>query len=101
MDGSQIKTDYPVVLRLEGLYPHQLAGYEVHRLRKGGDLSHVNKSPSELNQRLIGPEGWAAQALEEIREMATQNFAAELESLEKRNRKKDIERRMVEGPKQP
>ncbi|MFC3614531.1 plasmid recombination protein, partial [Lutimaribacter marinistellae] len=89
------------MLRFEGLYPHQLAGYEAHRLRKGGDLSHVDKSRSELNQRLIGPEDWAAQALEEIREMATENFAAELESLEKRNRKKDIERRMVEGPKQP
>lgn len=101
MDGSQIKTDYPVVLRFEGLYPHQIAGYEAHRLRKGGDLSHVDKSRSDLNQRLIGPEDWAAQALEEIREMATDNFAAELESLEKRNRKKDIERRMVEGPKQP
>ncbi|WP_306132768.1 plasmid recombination protein [Roseivivax marinus] len=101
MDGSNIKTDYPVVLRFEGLYPHQLGGYEAHRLRKGGDLSHVNRERSKLNQRLIGPEDWAAQALAEIREMAAENFAAEVASLEKRNRKKDIERRFVEGPKQP
>jgi hypothetical protein len=33
--------------------------------------------------------------------MTAENFAAELESLEKRNRKKDIQRRIVEGPKQP
>ena len=46
MDGSNIKTDYPVVLRFEGLYPHQLGGYEAHRLRKGGDLSHVNRERS-------------------------------------------------------
>lgn len=101
MDGSNIKTDYPVVLRFEGLYPHHLAGYEAHRLRKGGDLSHVNRERSKLNHRLIGPEDWAAQALAEIREMAAENFAAEVASLEKRNRKKDIERRFVEGPKQP
>ncbi|MBS1302528.1 plasmid recombination protein, partial [Loktanella sp. SALINAS62] len=100
MDGSNIHIDYPVVLRFEGLYPHHLAGYEAHRLRKGGDLSHVDRS--KLNgPPLIGHEDWAARALAEIREMTTENFAAELESLEKRNRKKDIERRIVEGPKQP
>ncbi|WP_282025950.1 plasmid recombination protein [Limimaricola cinnabarinus] len=101
MDGSNIKTDYPVVLRFEGLYPHQLGGYEAHRLRKGGDLGHVYRSRSGLNQRLIGSEDWAARALAEIDEMKIENFAAELASLEKRNRKKDIERRMLEGPKQP
>ncbi|RVV96519.1 Pre (Mob) type recombination enzyme [Mesobaculum littorinae] len=102
MDGSNIKTDYPVVLRFEGLYPHQLGGYEAHRLRKGGDLGHVDRSRTKLNgPPLIGPEDWAARALAEIREMAAENFAAEVASLEKRNRKKDIERRFVEGPKQP
>ena len=40
-------------------------------------------------------------ALAEIREMTTENFAAELEALEKRKRKKDNKRRIVEGPKQP
>ncbi|MFZ3582124.1 plasmid recombination protein [Loktanella sp. DJP18] len=50
---------------------------------------------------MIGREDWAATALAEIREMTTENFAAELESLEKRKRKKDIERRIIEGPKQP
>jgi hypothetical protein len=102
MDGSSIRTDYPVVLRFEGLYPHQLAGYESHRLRKGGDLSHIDRSRTKLNgPPLIGSEDWAARALAEIREMTTENFAAELESLEKRKRKKDVERRLVEGPKQP
>ncbi|MBJ3764371.1 Pre (Mob) type recombination enzyme [Maribius pontilimi] len=102
MDGSNVKTDYPVVLRFEGLYPHQLGGYEAHRLRKGGDLSHVDRSRTKLNgPPLIGSEDWAARALDEIRDMTAENFAAELESLEKRNRKKDIERRLVEGPKPP
>ena len=97
MDGSHTQQEYPVVLRFEGLYPHQLAGYEAHRLRKGGDLGHVDRSRSERNERLIGEEDWAATALAEIKEMTAENFAAELEALEKRKRKKDIERRMVEG----
>lgn len=102
MDGSNIKIIYPVVLRFQGLYPHNLAGYEAHRLRKGGDLGHVDRARTELNgPPLIGREDWAATALAEIREMTAENFAAELESLEKRKRKKDIERRIVEGPKQP
>ncbi|WOI56083.1 plasmid recombination protein [Palleronia sp. LCG004] len=102
MDGSQLKTDYPVVLRFEGLYPHQLGSYEAHRLRKGGDLSHVDRERTKLNgPPLIGPEDWASLALAEIREMTAKNFAAELEALEKRKRKKDIQRRLIEGPKQP
>lgn len=102
MDGASFKTDYPVVLRFQGLYPHHLAGYEAHRLRKGGDLSHVDRERTKLNgPPLIGPDDWAARALAEIREMTTENFAAELEALEKRKRRKDIERRLVEGPKQP
>jgi hypothetical protein len=102
MDGSNIKTSYPVVLRIQVIYPHHLAGYEAYRLRKGGHLSHVDRSQAELNgPPLIGRADWAATAFAEIRGMAIENFAAELESLEKRNQKKDIERRIVEGPKQP
>jgi len=101
MDGSATVKDYAVVLRFEGLYPHHIAGYEAHRTRKGGDLGHVDETRSGLNKRLIGEEDWAAQALAEIREMTSENFAAELESLEKRKRRKDIQRRMVEGPKLP
>ncbi len=102
MDGSNFKAGYPVVLRFQGLYPHDLSGYEAHRMRKGGDLSHVDRARTKLNgPPLIGREDWAATALAEIREMTTENFAAELESPEKRKRKKDIQRRIVEGPKQP
>lgn len=101
MDGSQAGTEYPVVLRFAGLYPHHLAGYEAHRTRKGGDLNHVDRTQSHLNRRLIGDEDWAAQALAEIREMTDENYADELAALERRKRRKDIKRRMVEGPKQP
>ena len=58
MDGSRAATDYPVVLRFEGLYPHQLAGYEAHRMRKRGNLAHVDAGRSHLNRRLIGDADW-------------------------------------------
>jgi hypothetical protein len=101
MDGSATVKEHPVVLRFAGLYPHQLAGYQAHRTRKGGDLSHVDPTRSHLNRPLIGNADWAAQALAEIREMTDENYADELAALEKRKRRKDIKRRMVEGPKQP
>jgi hypothetical protein len=97
-----LETKHPVVLRFEGLYPHHIAGYEAHRLRKGGDLSHVDRSRTPLNgPPLIGDDDWAAEALAEIQDMAAKNFAAELDALEKRKRRKDIERRLIEGPKHP
>ncbi len=101
MDGAFVGGSYPVVARFEGMWPHQLAGYEAHRTRRGGDMGHIDRERSHLNRRLIGAEDWAAKALSEIEAMRTANFAEELESLEKRKRRKDIKRRMVEGPKDP
>lgn len=36
MEGE---TTYPVVLRMQGLFPADLGGYERHRTRKGGILA--------------------------------------------------------------
>lgn len=101
MDGGNIEKRYPVVLRFEGLHPSDLGGYEAHRMRKGGDLGHVDRERGGRNRRLIGEEDWAAQALAEIDTIRSENFAAELESLQVRNRKKDIKRRLAEGPHDP
>ncbi|MCP4207562.1 MAG: hypothetical protein GY767_11010, partial [Shimia sp.] len=92
---------HPVVLRMEGLFPADLAGYERHRTRKGGDLGHVDETRSPLNRRLIGAEDWAQRALAEIAEMRVENFANELEGLQKRRRRAEIAKRIVEGPKDP
>lgn len=91
----------PVVLRYEGMSPNDLKGYEAHRTRKGGDLGHVDASRSKLNKRLIGTATWAAEAFAEITRMKQENFVAELESLDRRNRRKDLERRAFEGPHNP
>jgi len=80
MAGDNFEKLYPLVLRFEGMYAHQLGGYEAHRMRKGGDLSHVDTARSHLNERLIGEPDWAERAKAEIGEMAMTNFAAELAS---------------------
>lgn len=101
MDGSHFDKRYPVVLRFEGIGPENLAGYEKHRKRVGGDVGHILKNPPAENRLLIGSEDWAAEALAEIAEIKAQNFASELEALEQRKRKKDIQKRLAEGPHNP
>ncbi|PVH27231.1 plasmid recombination protein [Pararhodobacter oceanensis] len=93
-------SEYPVVLRFEGMNPDQIGRYEVHRLRKGGDLGHIDPNKPKP-RRLIGSETWAQEALAEINLMKTQNFAYELADLDRRNRRKDIAKRVVEGPRDP
>lgn len=101
MDGSTFETRYPVVLRLEGIGPEHLAGYEKHRKRVGGDTGHILEHPPAPNRLLIGGEDWAANALAEIAAIKAQNFASELEALQQRKRKKDIQKRLAEGPHNP
>ncbi len=92
---------HPIVLRMAGMFPKDLGGYEGHRHRKGGDLGHVDRERSKLNRPLHGREDWAATALAEIDDMRTGNFASELEKLRKRRRTAEIKKRIVEGPRDP
>ncbi|QFT61565.1 plasmid recombination protein [Roseivivax sp. THAF30] len=94
-------TGTPVVLRMTGLWPKDLGGYEGHRTRKGGDLGHVDKTRSKDNRRLLGSVGWAREVQDEVREMATENFADELDKLKRRRRKSELHKRITEGPRDP
>lgn len=98
---SDQERDYAVVMRMEGMWPENIGGYEGHRTRKGGDIGHVDRSRSHLNTRLIGSASWAQEVQTEISEMRMTNFADELEKLEKRRRPKDIAQRLAEGPRDP
>lgn len=98
---SENEKKFAIVMRMAGIRPENLIGYELHRQRRGGDLGHVDDARSHLNRRLIGPENWADLALAEIAEMRLENFANELESLERRRRKTEMERRFAEGPRDP
>lgn len=95
------KKKFRVVMRMQGMFPTSIGGYEGHRTRKGGDVGHVDKDRSHLNRRLIGSENWAAEVLSELDEMKTDNFTRELEQLKKRRRKTELKLRAVEGPKDP
>jgi hypothetical protein len=100
MDGSHFDTRFAVVLRFEGIYPADLAKLEMHGRCRGGDLGHCD--PVKITQQkkakpLIGGEDWVAQTLDKIEEARVCNFADELDGLKKRNRAKDIEKRLVEG----
>jgi hypothetical protein len=52
--------EYAVVMRMEGMFPKDIGGFERHRIRKGGDLGHVDPSRAHLNRRLIGKETCAS-----------------------------------------
>ena len=85
------QAQYPVVMRRQGLYPRDLAGFKKHRRRESGDLGHINDTPKQPNTRLIGSENWAELARKEIRNMALANHARKLGSLERRRRRAEAE----------
>lgn len=91
---------FPVVLRLQGMNPSDIGGYEAHRYRKSGDLGHIDPTKRKP-RRLIGSATWAQDALAEIHGMAMETHAAEMEDLDRRNRRKDLQTRLVEGPRDP
>ncbi|HQU70473.1 MAG TPA: plasmid recombination protein [Albidovulum sp.] len=91
----------PIVARAEGMRPENLAGYEAHRARKGGDTGHVDGRRSHLNRLLIGEADWAKKAAAEIAAMREENFLHEIEGLKRRKRKRELVKRFAEGPKDP
>ncbi|MFY0310702.1 plasmid recombination protein [Leisingera sp. D0M16] len=97
----QPSPEFAVVCRFQGLFPADLAGYEKHRTRNGGDLGHVDHTRSHLNRPVIGKADWAASTAAMIEDMKAENFADEIETLTRRRRKKQIKERMAEGPRDP
>lgn len=75
-------------------------GYDAHRYRTGGDLGHIDRNNPEP-RRLLGAATWANEARAEIELMKVETLAAELEDLDRRNRRKDLEKRRIEGPRDP
>lgn len=98
---DQPPSEFAVVCRFQGLFPADIAGYEKHRTRNGGDLGHVDPSRSHLNRPVIGQADWAARTIAMIEDMKAENFADEIETLTRRRRKKQIKERMAEGPRDP
>ncbi|MBC7146000.1 MAG: plasmid recombination protein [Thioclava marina] len=92
---------YPVVMRMQGMRPRDLAGYEKHRMRIGGDLSQCDPSPERPNRRLLGSETWAQDVWDEIQDMRHVNHLLELEQLRRRRRKTELRNALFRGPRDP
>ena len=104
MDGSAFNRTYAVVLRFAGLHPSNLKRLEMHARRAGGDLGQCDPVKMEMQKTtppLIGGDNWVAETISKVEEMREANFADELDALIKRNRQKDLDRRIVEGPHDP
>ena len=98
---EELQQEYPVVMRMQGLWPENIGGFEKHRKRECGDVGHVDPTRSSMNKRLIGREDWAQLVQAEVQRMRLANFDRELSQLRKRRRTAEIERRLIEGPKDP
>ncbi|OWY16205.1 hypothetical protein B6V73_13565 [Thioclava sp. JM3] len=99
--SSAPKTHYPIVMRMQGMHPRNLAGYEKHRMRSGGDHGHCDSSLMAHNRRLIGSESWAQDAWDEIQDMRHANHLLELEQLRRRRRKTELKNALFRGPRDP
>ncbi|PFG62709.1 plasmid recombination enzyme [Thioclava sp. ES.031] len=99
--SSATKTHYPIVMRMQGMHPRNLAGYEKHRMRSGGDHGHCEQSPKSPNRRLLGSETWAQDAWDEIQDMRHANHLLELEKLRRRRRKTELKNALFRGPRDP
>ncbi|MBC7146856.1 MAG: plasmid recombination protein [Thioclava marina] len=99
--SSATKTHYPIVMRMQGMHPRNLAGYEKHRTRSGGDHGHCEQSPKSPNRRLLGSETWAQDAWDEIQDMRHANHLLELEQLRRRRRKTELKNALFRGPRDP
>lgn len=94
---SGVAARHPIVLRFAELRPEDLSKFVMHMKRAGGDLSHVDPSRAEDNERLIGDEDWVEATLAEIDYMRHANFTEELAALKARKRRKEMDTRILQG----
>ncbi|PZX35794.1 hypothetical protein LY56_03598 [Roseinatronobacter thiooxidans] len=82
----------PVVLRFAQLFPRDLKRREMHRKRKGGDLSHIRHHLTELNHRWVGEEGWIDDFLQTVERVARENLRNEIDPREGKRRWTEVKR---------
>ncbi|NVJ64753.1 MAG: Pre (Mob) type recombination enzyme, partial [Flavobacteriaceae bacterium] len=92
---------YPVVLRMRGMYPRDLAAYERHRERVCGDNGHCDPKRKDDNRQLLGSNTWAQDTWDKIQDVRHANHERDLNQLRKRRRKKDLELAIFRGPRDP
>ena len=98
---SGVAARHPIVLRFAELRPEDLSKFVMHMKRAGGDLSHVDPSRAEDNERLIGEDDWVEAGMAEINYMRHANFTEELQALKARKRRKEMDARILQGLVEP
>tara|TARA_R110000868_G_scaffold77666_4_gene222266 strand:- start:16476 stop:18200 length:1725 start_codon:yes stop_codon:yes gene_type:complete len=91
----------PIVLRLAGLWPHQLRRFKFHDERRGGDLVHVDLDLTKGNACLVGDETWDQVIRDEIEAMKLHNFEQQVAALEEKSRCAEARKVEAEGPVDP
>lgn len=94
-------TVYPVVLRMEAMWPQDLRSYQMHAERRGGDCRHVDASRTGLNRVFVGAPDWVAETLAGIEVLRHDNLREEIDALTRRKRKAERLTRLAEGLKDP
>lgn len=95
-------TRCPVVVRCEELWPHQLVGYEKHRLRTHKkNKDHRDPNRRHLNTRPLGKTNWLALVQARIELMRQENFAEKLAAQKRQSRIKDMRETIRKGPQDP
>lgn len=92
---------YPVVLRMTGVFPHQLARMVFHDKREGGDLEHVDADQSVHNKLLYGAPTWAKDLEAEIDTVSQFNHENAVEALRAKSRQKQAEALLDAGASVP
>ncbi len=92
---------YPVVLRMTGVFPHQLARMVFHDKREGGDLEHVDADQTVHNKLLYGAPTWAEDLQAEIDTVSQFNLENAVEALRTKSRQKQAEALLDAGASVP
>lgn len=98
---SQAHQIHPIVMRMQGMSPRDLAGYIRHLKRACGDVGHCDPDAKVRNRQLIGTATWAQDTWDRIQDMRHANHDREIAQLRKRRRKKDLELALFHGPQDP
>lgn len=96
-----MENHHKIVGRMEAIWPHQLSRIAMHGKRSGGDLAHCRMDLLYPTRQLAGDRNWVKTAEDLIRAIRKENFLLEIDRLKRRRRKKELGRRLIEGPKNP
>jgi len=95
------RTSHPAVLTFTKLHPNSLGKFRMHDERRGGDLAHVDRGASAMNEVLYGEPRWIDLIRDEVREARMNNHLEHVAALRRKSRHKDAATLIASGPSDP